>query len=138
LTKTKDHVNNLEKMFKENGINCSTYFGSKKKFSDERVLIGSLSKISTGFDYSSVARDFDGVMSDTLILAATIKKETLLRQTLGRVNGRSENPSIIYLIDRNVSQARHFNGTKEMILKAKGEIIELQYNDEVPGGGVVL
>ena len=138
LTKTKDHVNNLEKMFKENGINCSTYFGSKKKFSDERVLIGSLSKISTGFDYSSVAKDFDGVMSDTLILAATIKKETVLRQAMGRVNGRSENPSIIYMIDKNASQARHFNGTKEMILKAKGEIIELQYNDEVSGGGVVL
>lgn len=56
----------------------------------------------------------------------------------GSVIGRSENPSIIYLIDKNASQARHFNGTKDMILKAKGEIIELQYNNEVPGGGVVL
>jgi len=138
LTKTKEHVTNLEKLFKHYGLECTTYFGSKKSYKDARILIGSLGKISTGFDMATASEDFDGVNADTLILMSTIKKEPLMKQTIGRVVGRAEKPYVIYLIDENATQKRHFNETKAMIERCKGEILTIDYDGSVAGGGIVL
>jgi superfamily II DNA or RNA helicase len=138
LTKTKEHVNNLETLFKHYGLPCTTYFGNKKSYKDEKILIGSLGKISTGFDMATASEDFDGVNADVLILMTSIKKEPLLKQTIGRVVGRSDNPTIIYFIDNNGTQSRHFNSNKTMIEKCKGEIKTIEYDGSVAGGGIVL
>jgi superfamily II DNA or RNA helicase len=138
LCKTKEHVTNLEKLFKHYGMECTTYFGSKKSYKDAKILIGSLSKISTGFDMSTASEEFDGVDADVLILMTTIKKEPLMKQTIGRVVGRAKNPAIVYFIDDNATQKRHFNGTKKMIEDVKGEILTIDYISNVAGCGVVL
>jgi superfamily II DNA or RNA helicase len=138
LTKTKEHVTNLEKLFLHYGILCTTYFGNKKSYRDEKVLIGSISKMGTGFDAATASEDFDGINANVLILMTTVKKDTLLKQICGRVVGRAENPTVIYFIDDNNTQKRHFNETKDMIEKCKGGIITLEYDPKVAGGGVIL
>jgi superfamily II DNA or RNA helicase len=138
LCKTKDHVMNLEKLFKHYGMECATFFGNKKSYKDAKILIGSLGKISTGFDGATAAEEYDGVESDALILMATIKKEPLMKQTIGRVVGRAKNPSVIVLVDDNATQKRHVGGVKKMIEEVKGEIIIVDYNKDVAGGGIVL
>ena len=94
--------------------------------------------ISTGFDVSTSAEEYDGMEADVLILMMTIKKEPLMKQTIGRVVGRAKTPTVIYFIDENGSQKRHFNGTKKMIEEVKGEIVTIDYVSNVAGGGVVL
>ena len=138
LTKTKEHVENLEKLFTHYGILCSTYFGNKKSYCDEKILIGTLGKLSCGFDTATASENFDGVNANTLILTTTIKKEALMKQTIGRVVGRAENPVVIYMIDDNNSSKRHFNETKDMIERVKGGIVTIGYDASVAGGGVIL
>lgn len=138
ITKTIEHVDNLMKIFKEQGLPCVSYCGTKKSYKDDKVLIGSLKKISTGFDISTTAKDFDGISADVLILTTSIKDENLLRQTQGRVVGRSANPTVIYMIDKNAAGKRHFTGTKKMVEEAHGKIIEVEYDPTEIGGGLRL
>jgi superfamily II DNA or RNA helicase len=138
LTKTKEHVTNLENLFKHYDLPCTTYFGSKKSYKDEKIMIASLSKCSTGFDMATSAEEFDGMNADVLILMTTIKNENLLKQTIGRVVGRAENPTIVYFCDENSSSKRHHSINKSMIEKVKGEIIEIKYDGSVAGGGIAL
>lgn len=138
LTKTIEHVDNLMSLFSEHGVPSVSYCGNKKSYKDDKVLVGSLKKISTGFDISTTAKDFDGISADVLILAVSIKDENLLFQSIGRVVGRSSNPTVIYLVDKNPSQGRHFNGTKKRIEEAHGKIIEVEYDPSEIGGGVKL
>jgi hypothetical protein len=94
--------------------------------------------MGTGFDSATASDDFDGINANVLILMTTVKKETLLKQICGRVVGRAENPTVIYFIDQNQTQARHFNSTKDMIERCKGGIITIEYDSKVAGGGVIL
>lgn len=138
LTKTKEHVVNLENIFRHYNMPCTTYFGSKKSYKDEKILIASISKAGTGFDASTASKEFDGINADVLILMTSIKKDTLLKQVIGRVVGRAKNPTVVYLIDNNATQKRHFNDTKSMIERCKGEILTIDYDASILGGGVVL
>ena len=138
LTKTKEHVTNLEALFHHYGLSSTTYFGSKKSYKDDKILIASLSKCSTGFDMATASEEFDGINADVLILMTSIKNENLLKQTIGRVVGRAENPTILYFCDENSTQKKHINLNKAMIEKVKGEIAEVKYDGSVAGGGIVL
>jgi len=138
FTKTKKHVENLADLCKYYNIEHDTLYGSKKKFDDKRVLLFSQSKAGTGFDLSAALGEaFSGVNPDVLILMTTIKAEAKLKQVLGRVL-RSDKPHFVYLIDKNGVCKSHYNATKPMFIKSKAEIIEIEYDENVPGGGVKL
>lgn len=138
LTKTIEHVDNLMTLFSEQDISSVSYCGNKKSYKDDKVLIGSLKKISTGFDMANTAKDFDGVAADTLILAISIKDENLFIQSIGRCRGRALDPVVVSLVDKNPSQLRHFNGVKKIVEEAKGKIIEVEYDPSEIGGGLRL
>jgi superfamily II DNA or RNA helicase len=138
LTKTKEHVTNLENLFKHYGMPCTTYFGNKKSYKDEKILIASLAKCAVGFDAATASDEFDGINADVLILMTTIKKEPLMKQTIGRVVGRAIDPTVVYLIDNNSTQTKHFNCTKSMIERCKGSIKTIEYDSSIAGGGINL
>lgn len=137
--KTKEHVETLGGLCQHYGISYDTFFGVKKKFKEARALICSVSKAGTGFDMKTFIgeEDFSGEYPDTLILASTIKSIPKLTQVLGRVL-RHDNPKLIYMVDNNAITKRHFNEAKDMFARCKGKLIEVEYNPEVPGGGVKL
>lgn len=138
LTKTKEHVSNLEELFKHYGLSCTTYFGSKKSYKDDKILIASLSKCACGFDMATASEEFDGINADVLILMTSIKNENLFKQTIGRVVGRAESPTVVCLVDNNSTQKNHLNSNKAMIEKIKGTITTIDYDGSVAGGGVIL
>lgn len=138
FTKTKKHVDNIATLCQHYGIEYDTLYGTKKKFEDKNVLLFSIGKTGTGFDLSAALGEaFSGVTPDTLILMTTIKAEPKMKQVLGRVL-RSATPRFVYLIDRNEVTKSHFRKTKQMFLESMAEIVEVDYNPVIPGGGVVL
>ncbi len=138
FTKTKQHVEEISKLLKHYGIEHDTLYGSKKKFEDKKVLLFSISKGGTGLDISAaLGETFSGVNPDTLILASGMKSISKLTQVLGRVL-RHETPSFVYMLDANPIFKRHYNETKDLFLESKGELIEVDYDASVAGGGVKL
>jgi len=126
LTRLADHVALLQMLITSNGISCATLYRNQKTYSDSSVLIGTIPKIGTGFDEANACEDFGGVQSDTLILAGSIKKNTVFEQVRGRVM-RSANPVVIYLVDRNQVCKRHFRETAGWIEYTQGLISRITY-----------
>jgi hypothetical protein len=126
LTRLADHVRLLNLLITQIGIQCATLYRNQKTYSDSPVLIGTIPKIGTGFDEANACEDFGGVQSDTLILANSIKKNTVFEQVRGRIM-RSSSPVVIYLVDRNSVCKRHFRETVPWIESTQGTVIQQTY-----------
>jgi len=121
LTGLVDHAKLLVKEFQ--GLNERVDFlaGTKKKYNDSRILIGTFSKIGTGFDEKSACADYNGVRIDLLILASSIKKHGLLEQNVGRVF-RADFPTVYHLVDNHPVFKRHWGAVKGWYLSRNGEL----------------
>ena len=123
LSKLQDHVKLLEDIFTKIGIKVGTLYGSKSKYSDSPVLIGTIPKIGTGFDENTACDDFQGVASDTLILCHSVKNWRLFEQLRGRCM-RSKSPIVIWLADPISTIDNHFRELKSWIKETNGTIID--------------
>lgn len=105
LTKEKDHVDKISMFLQEIGRTSSKYYGSLKKYPHSDILIGTPSKMGTGFDEATFDDDFKGDPVNVLILTSTIKKFSTLEQNVGRVL-RADAPIVyVFIHDDNI-----FNG----------------------------
>lgn len=127
LTWLKSHAFLLQKEISNIGEKCSIMAGNLKVYKDCRILIGTISKIGTGFDEKSSCPDFNGVRINLLILVGTTKSETLIEQIFGRVF-RSEHPQIIVLIDDVPVSKRHWYLIKRWSLQHNGQISDITMN----------
>jgi len=140
LSKLAEHVITLTKMLTENGIECDTLFGKKNTYSDSNVLLGTISKLSTGFDEQNACKDFRGTKSNVLILTHSVKSIPLFIQIKGRMRYSSESggliPVFVWLSDKNAMVKRHFKELQPTILETNGDIVEMDYqeNDVVLDG----
>lgn len=112
LSWSKDHCTLLYEILKKRGESVDILSGTKSKYFDSRILIGTISKISTGFDSANVAINFDGIAIDTLILAGSTKSHNLHIQSIGRVF-RSDYPTIFELVDDNRISKSHWRARKK-------------------------
>ena len=105
-------------------IEADSLYGSKKSYSNSKLLVGTVSKMGTGFDESNACSDFylNPEKSNTLIMVNSIKGWQLFEQVRGRVM-RSDNPCVIWLMDENPSVLRHFDALKPWFEKTNGNII---------------
>ena len=103
----------LLKRLQEEGESVDSLIGSKQKFDKEaRILIGTSSKIGTGFDHKKL---------DTLMLAAPVKEYFI--QFLGRVFRRKDvKPYVFDLLDNNPILLRHYKDRKEIYNKHGGRV----------------
>ena len=108
LSWSKLHVDFLTDMLRMRGESVDKLVGNKSTYIDSRVLVGSISKISTGFDSKNVAINFDGVAINMLLLVGSTKAYNLHVQSIGRVF-RSNNPVIIDFVDDNRISKNHWN-----------------------------
>lgn len=106
LVNRREHVSALKSLIDQTE-KCDTLLGGKNKYKDSRILIGTMSKIGTGFDEKNACDDYSGIRINCLILASSIKDLALLEQNVGRVF-RAENPVIYDLVDRNNVLKSHF------------------------------
>ena len=109
---------------RDNGIEADSLYGTKKRYKNSKVLVGTVPKMGTGFDEENACSDFylNPEKSNTMIIVNSIKKWQLYEQVRGRVM-RSDNPCIIWLMDDNPSGERHFNGLKKWFKETNGNII---------------
>lgn len=107
LSWNKTHVNLLMNILKNREHSVDYLAGTKSSYKDSRILIGTISKVGTGFDAKNVAIDWDGLHIDTVILAGSTKSLSLHTQLIGR-GFRANNPVIIDLVDDNPICKRHW------------------------------
>ena len=132
LTRRTDHAAYLASCFATMNIRCATLYGSQSTYSDSPVLIGTMSKIGTGFDEANFCPDYSGKGSDVMILCGSIKKWQSFEQQRGRI--RERDGIVIYLVDENAASKRHYKDMIPWITKTNGQIVESIYS----GDGSVL
>lgn len=127
LTWRKDHAKILYDLISNKISDVDYLMGNKNKYKDSRVLIGTISKIGTGFDESSSCCDYNGIRIKRLILVGTTKSNKVIEQTLGRVF-RADTPTIMVLVDNVPIIKYHWSKIKSWCIKHGGKILEYQRN----------
>lgn len=132
LTSLRDHAtllySNLEKM----GIASDFLCGTKRGYVDSNVLVGTMSKIGTGFDPATSCPTYAGKPFDLLILVCSIKKYSMLVQNVGRVF-RSEFPIVMHLVDNDDIYKSHWYKSRKWYLKHGGIITDhIIENTDIP------
>jgi superfamily II DNA or RNA helicase len=128
LTRLSEHANNLCRWLREMGISADTLVGNKNNYNDSKVLIGTIGKISTGFDEETSCPNFEGIRSNVLIIVPSVKEYQLFEQSRGRVM-RSDNPKVIWINPKNKVIRNHFYGLKKWMNETNGVIIEQKFID---------
>jgi superfamily II DNA or RNA helicase len=124
MCKYVKHVKKLYEELKRRGKSVDYMAGTKSKYNDSQILIGTISKIGTGFDEKAACDDFNGFRINVVILACSIKSIGLLEQVAGR-GFRSDFPQIYYLIDENTIIQNHWRGAVPWFKSRNGTIKEI-------------
>lgn len=123
LTALQDHTRLLHECLTRMGISADYFCGTKKGFVDSRVLVGTVSKIGTGFDPATSCPTYSGQPFDLLILACSMQKYAVLVQNFGRVF-RAEFPTIMYLVDNDSIFKNHWYKVRKWCLARGGNLSE--------------
>lgn len=123
LIERKNHVTLLSVLFASHNIEHATFYGKAKGYEDQRVVIGTFKKMSTGFDEENMVENFSGERFNLLILAMSVKDELKLEQSVGRVF-RIEEPDVIDLVDDSPTTKRHWGKRKKWYGEYNGRILE--------------
>jgi len=124
LASRKKHVEDLQKLFLEADEKVQTLYGKKSNYSNCRILIGTVSKMGTGFDEENLCLEFDGRKADILIICASFKDKSLLTQVAGRIF-RSETPLIYHLVDDVKTIKNHWASAKSWYNSRGAQITEI-------------
>jgi superfamily II DNA or RNA helicase len=109
LCRSKQHVTNLYNMLQDCKCRVDFMMGNKKGYEDSQVLLGTISKIGTGFDEKAFCKSYNGVRIDHLIITTSIKEIATLEQNVGRVL-RADVPHVFHLYDEHPIIKRHWSG----------------------------
>jgi superfamily II DNA or RNA helicase len=131
LTWSKAHVQTLYEALKLRGVSVDYLSGTKSKYVDSRVLLGTISKVSTGFDSKNVAIDFDGMAISMMIFLASTKSFNLHIQSIGRAF-RSDNPVVIDFVDENRISKSHWNARHKNYKEMNCTIHEIEMKKQQP------
>ena len=115
------HVHVLIDVLKKEITSLDYLSGSKNNYKDSDILLGTISKIGTGFDEKETCDNFGGKRINVLIVAGSVKSETLLEQMVGRVF-RAENPVVVHIVDSDNISRKHWLSCRKWYLGANGEI----------------
>jgi superfamily II DNA or RNA helicase len=125
LTWRVNHARYLHGKLIELGEDCSILVGAMQSYTNARILIGSSSKIGTGFDEKMACPDYDGTRIQMLLLVGSTRSEAVLTQLVGRAF-RSDFPIIVVFVDKGTIAERHWRIQKKWFL-SKGGIISDYY-----------
>jgi superfamily II DNA or RNA helicase len=120
LVKRVEQGEELERLLLEQGENVTSLVGSRQTFdASARILIGTCSKVGTGFDHPHL---------DTLLLAADVEEYFI--QYLGRcMRTREGVPFVFDLVDNNGVLKKHYSTRKKIYTKHGGVIKDYKINE---------
>lgn len=131
LTALKDHAMLLYNNLTEINVSCDFLCGGKKGYHDSNVLIGTISKIGTGFDPATSCPDYKGSPFDLLLVVSSIKKEDMLIQNIGRIF-RADFPSVLHFVDDDEIYKSHWYAARKWYLSRNGTISEYKCPTNTP------
>jgi hypothetical protein len=133
LTALVDHAVYLHRALLQRGIKSDCLCGTKKGYEDATVLVGTISKIGTGFDQANFCPTYDGRPFDLLILVTSIRKTSALVQNVGRLFRSKTVPTLYHLVDNDDIFKNHWNRCRKWYLKHGGVITEYDIpNTDMP------
>lgn len=133
LTALVDHAEYLHQALVQRGIKSDCLCGTKKGYQDATVLVGTVSKIGTGFDQANFCPTYDGRPFDLLILVTSLRKTSALVQNVGRLFRSKTVPTLYHLVDNDDIFKNHWNKCRKWYLKHGGVITEHDIpNTEMP------
>lgn len=106
LTWNKGHAKLIYELLKAKNISVDYLVGTKNKYKNSRILVGTMSKIGTGFDEAMTCPDWDGKHSNMVMLTGSTKSFPVVEQTKGRI--RDKNPIVIDFVDDNKISNNHW------------------------------
>ena len=110
LTFLAEHIEKLVPALAAAGeTDVATLYRSQNTYEDARVLIGTASKISVGFDPNGTCVNWGGRKFDALVLCTSIAGLAPMIQTFGRCF-RADHPVIYYINDRHGIIDNHWKG----------------------------
>jgi superfamily II DNA or RNA helicase len=124
LSSRKEHLQMLYEPIKERPDlygTVDTLYGTKKDYSDSRILLGSIPKVGTGFDEKTLCKNFGGQRLDVLFLVTSFKELSILEQCVGRVF-RADNPVVVDFVDNHTIFKRHFSERSKWYVSRNGTI----------------
>lgn len=122
LTSLKEHSTLLYEVLKSRNISVDFLCGNRKSYTDSKILIGTTSKIGTGFDPATSCETYDGKPFDLLLLVCSMKKESMLIQNIGRIF-RSDFPIVYHFVDDDTIYTSHWYIARKWYI-ARGGIIK--------------
>ena len=132
LSWNKSHIKLLYDILKKRNVSVDYLIGNKSSYIDSQVLLGSISKVSTGFDSKNVAIDFDGMDISMLILVGTTKSHNLHIQSIGRAF-RCDHPIIVDAVDSDRISLAHWRARKKNYEEMNCNIIEMSMTKHTMG-----
>ena len=112
------------------GVDCDIMAGNKKEYEHCRVLIGTISKIGTGFDEAKACKNFSGEPIGLMIVLFSTKSNILIEQTSGRIF-RHKAPNIIYFLDNASISKGHWYTAKKWYKSRDANIIQNKNMKEI-------
>jgi len=132
LTSIRNHATFLHTAIESMGIPSDYLCGTKRGYVDSTVLIGTTSKIGTGFDPATSCPTYSGRPFDLLLLVCSIKKKSALVQNIGRMF-RSNFPTIMHFVDNDDIFKNHWYQARKWYLTHGGIITDHHIeNTELP------
>lgn len=123
LTSSVEHSLHLHSLINDLQIAIDFLCGTKRGYIDSTVLVGTISKIGTGFDPANSCPTYAGRPFDLLILACSIKKYSMLIQNIGRIF-RCEYPTVFHLVDNDDIYKSHWYICRKWYLARGATITE--------------
>lgn len=129
LTNEKKHVELLVNLIAPHRV-VSKLCGPVRTYKNAPVLVGTVSKIGTGFDEENFCDDYDGDPLNLLIMCVSYRNKATIEQNVGRVF-RSERPHVLYLLDNDDLCITHCDIFKSWARRCGGTIQETVLDKKV-------
>jgi len=125
LTDRKEMIEQISKRLDDKGLEHDFLFGSKKKYKDTKILLGTWAKIGVGFDEKNACENFSGMRIDLVFLLFSTKQSWLVEQSVGR-GFRSEMPAVVDFIDDHPTSKNHFKNRQRWYKSRGGSVIKIE------------
>lgn len=128
LTGEKKHVDVLFDLISPHK-KCSKIYGNMTEYSDCQVLIGTMSKIGTGFDEENFCADFSGEKLNMMIYVSSTKDPNVFKQNFGRVT-RSDKPMLVCLQDDASISKNHWQNCRNVVVPMGGLVDHVHFSEK--------
>ena len=127
LTFLVKHAMILNDKIKARRITSDVLCGTKQSYTDQQVLVGTLSKLGVGFDQEAVCVDYSGIRFKWIMIVCSMQKYNVIEQSVGRAF-RTDNPTVYHFVDNDPTFHSHWEKCERWYKRRKGVLSVLSYN----------